>query len=80
MGYKEMISSLQFIYCPLKLDKLLTIILNYKVNLTYETFLSHCAQGLGGSIMHQLLVRISSQANPIPFGYIESHTKFQVPS
>ena len=40
LGYKESIESLQFIYCPLKLEKLLTIILNYKFNLTYETFLS----------------------------------------
>ena len=40
MSFQEVISGLQFIYCPLKLDKLLTIILNYKINLTYESFLS----------------------------------------
>ena len=36
--------------------------------------------GLLETGQHQLLFWISSQANPIPFGYIESHSKFQDPS
>ena len=40
LGFKECIESLQFIFCPLKLEKLLTLVLNYKINLKFESFLS----------------------------------------
>ena len=40
LGFKECSESIQFIFCPLKLEKLLTLILNYKVNLKFESFLS----------------------------------------
>ena len=34
---------------------------------------------LGGSWIDQLLVGIGRQANPIPFGYIKWHVKFENP-
>ena len=40
LGYKECMEIIFFIFCPLKLEKLLTRILNYKVTLKFETFLS----------------------------------------
>ena len=42
-----------------------------------QTGWGHSGMTLGGSIMHQLLLWISSQASLIPFVYIESQTKFK---
>ena len=40
VSFRDCIQSVQFVFVPLKLDTFLALILNYRINIKYETFLS----------------------------------------
>ena len=43
-GVQGIYSGVQFIFVPLKLETLLSLVLNYRINVKYETFLSFASR------------------------------------